>query len=197
MEKVKLTREQARAVEHKKKNDGRGIKAVLNDIFYEPKFTDIRSVNEVIREIGMENFIKALYIGYEVEPEIKVGDFVDINLFGISRIAEVTGVKGNMIAINGSDEYHLFKINRVLTDEEKQEEKQRRWWESNNRAVWELKEGDILKDIYQRENHEVVGIGFMGSVMFEGDTSYRAVDEIENKCTVVCFAEDRKDVDHD
>jgi len=86
---------------------------------------------------------------------------------------------------------------RYATPEEIAEEIQRRWWAKHDRKVWELKEGDVLKDIYQREIHEVVGIGFMGSVMFEGDTSYRAVDEIENKCTVVCFAEDRKDADHD
>jgi len=194
MGKVKLTKEQAEATELYLEHNDEDVEMFLwaharsnwTGPFYEP-----------LNGLSQGDLARALLIGYEIGPEIKIGDFVDIGLFGISKIAEVTGVKGDTIAINGSDEYHEFKINRVLTDEEKQEEKQRRWWAENGREVWELKEGDVLKDIYQREIHEVVGIGFMGSVMFEGDTSYRAVDEIEIKCTVVCFVEDRKDVDHD
>src|SRR5699024_7813192 len=89
--------------------------------------------NKAFESIDLDTLIRALYIGYEVEPSIKIGDFVDIGLFGISKIAEVTGVKGNTIAINGSEECHEFKINRVLTDEEKHEEKQRRWWARHGR----------------------------------------------------------------
>src|SRR5690625_2479060 len=135
----------------------------------------------------------ALYIGYEVEQEVKVGDFVDIGLFGISKVAEVTGVKGKLIAINGSDEYHEFKINRVLTDEEKQEEKERRWWKKHGREVWELKEGDIIlqsEDVY---TYIVLGMDQYGNVHLEEENMF-AIGYIKEQYKVVCFAEDRQDV---
>src|SRR5699024_5639552 len=142
----------------------------------------------------------ALYIGYEVEQEVKVGDFVDIGLFGVSKVAEVTGVKGKLISINGSDEYHEFKINRVLTDEEKQEEKQRRWWAKHGRDVWELRESDCL--ISKHDKHScrikfVEAIDGNSTLLVDGieDEFYEGEpDLLRDRYKVFCFAEDRKDI---
>lgn len=185
MEKVKLTKEQAEAIKRIT------TKSVAVGIHIETGWKTGR--NLCLNELTTDELIKALYIGYEVEPEIKVGDFVDIGLFGISKIAEVTGVKGDTIAINGSDEYHEFKINRVLTDEEKQEEKQRRWWAKHDRKAWELKQKDILVknncesivDHVGKEKVVLIKNGFKVVVkMFNIKKHYR----------VRYFAEDRKDI---
>jgi len=177
VEKVKLTKEQAEGIQK--------LYTFIHD-------NDVLNLEFTARELS-----EIIKYGYEVEETFEVGDWVVYD----NGVERGYGYKTNQIKDVDEqkayfDERRSMNLSslRHATPEEIAEEKQRRWWESNNRAVWELKEGDILKDIYQREIHEVVGIGFMGSVMFEGDTSYRAVDEIENKCTVVCLAEDRKDI---
>src|SRR5699024_1028720 len=190
MEKVKLTQEQADAIEVWKKTSYR-----LDDFLTYKNMLD--ESFKCLRGFSLDKFAKALYIGYEVEPNIKVGDFVDIGLFGVSKIAEVTGVKGDAIAINGSDEYHEFKINRVLTDEEKHEEKQRRWWKSHNRDVWELREGDILSmDGYENVTMAVKEVIHENITLLNGeDEEYMFLYDIKNLLSVVCFAEDRKDTE--
>ena len=184
-EKVKLTREQAEAIETKKGTRSASVAKHLEGWTWKE--------NKCLNDLSMEQFVKALYIGYEVEETFKVGDFVDIGLFGISKIAEVTGVKGNTIAINGSEEYHKFKINRVLTDEEKQEEKQRRWWAKHGRKPWKIREDDIL--ICPQGDVYTVQKILDGIVVFKegGD---KPKWEIKSGYRVACFAEDRKDVDH-
>src|SRR5699024_4073843 len=195
MEKVTLTQEQADAIEEIK---NKGIPCTWKSDGWE-----VRRV-EAINNLNLDEFMKAIYKGYEVEPSIKIGDFVDIGLFGISKIAEVTGVKGNAIAINGSKEYHEFKINRVLTDEEKQEEKEYRFWKRNGRDVWELKINDIVYSKVTKTYDEVVFVFRNGSVNLKSTTpndfNQYHVDtipkrEIKNhNFKVTCFAEDRKDV---
>src|SRR5690625_4839828 len=138
MGKVKLTQVQADVIEQKKKYDGRGIQAILRDIFYEPnETTSIRGVNEIIREIGMEDFLKALYIGYEVESEFKVGDWIITRAFGKShrnRALKIRNVFKNHTTgktycyFENADELHyncyLDDIERQATPEEIAKEKQ-------------------------------------------------------------------------
>lgn len=210
-EKVVLTQEQADTIEYALSDN--------EDCYCGDKDTLIREVANpcigfhnnlnLLNKMDIALLSKSLYIGYEVEPSIKIGDFVDIGLFGISKIAEVTGVKGNAIAINGSEEYHEFKINRVLTDEEKQEEKQRRWWAKHNRDVWELKVLDKVrissveyevtevcqKGVYKVQTNEYVPFD---SIYVTNDQSKIGgkdkIELIDEKDKVVCFREDRKDV---
>src|SRR5690625_7480192 len=68
MEKVKLTPEQANAIK-KWINKELLIIAKASGLFE-------HSTDESIAELTMEQLVKALYIGYEVEPEFKVGDWV-------------------------------------------------------------------------------------------------------------------------
>lgn len=187
MEKVKLTQEQADY-----------ISSISLNSLYRWVYLDRNKNTDMyksLKNLSIEDIAKAKIIGYEVEQEVKVGDFVDIGLFGISKVAEVTGVKGKLIAINGSDEYHEFKINRVLTDEEKQEEKQRRWWKSHNRDVWELRQGDVVTI-----NDEIWEVNYFGcDIHFVNGESGDWLNEtefetIKHDIEVICFAEDRKDI---
>ena len=191
MEKVTLTQEQADAIEEIK---NKGIPCTWKSDGWE-----VRRV-EAINNLNLDEFMKAIYKGYEVEPSIKIGDFVDIGLFGISKIAEVTGVKGNAIAINGSEEYHEFKINRVLTDEEKQEEKQRRWWARHSRDVWELKRGDILRKLCSPLDFEAVEVaridGEFIRLMDNRRINYKTT-QMNINYLVICFAENREDVHYE
>ena len=187
-EKVVLTQEQAEELELQKKE--------LPTVGIVQRRMLSNRINDAFESIDLYTLIKALYIGYEVEQEVKDGDFVDIGLFGISKVAEVTGVKGKLIAINGSDEYHEFKINGVLTDEEKQEEKQCRWWAKHGRKVWEIREDDILEylgDLYIIDSFDSEEVCLKSGI--ERKTNYgEPFDYVKRHFKVVCFAEDRKDV---
>ena len=210
-QKVVLTQEQADAVESAKKRYGKDqFLYEFSRMLHEISPLQFTGSLGPINDLALHRVAKALYIGYEVEPSIKIGDFVDIGLFGISKITEVTGVKGNAIAINGSEEYHEFKINRVLTDEEKQEEKQRRWWAEHGRKVWELElldkvrlsnvEYEVIevcqKGVYKLQTNEYVP--FHSIYVTNDQSKIGGKDGIElieeNNSKVVCFREDRKDV---
>ena len=202
-QKVVLTQEQADAVESAKKRYGKDqFLYEFSRMLHEISPLQFTGSLGPINDLALHRVAKALYIGYEVEPSIKIGDFVDIGLFGISKIAEVTGVKGNAIAINGSEEYHEFKINRVLTDEEKQEEKQRRWWAEHGRKVWELREGDCLISKYDKHTCQVkfVEASDEDSVLLAdgiSDEYYEGEHDLQilrDSYKVFCFVEDRKDV---
>ena len=181
MAKVKLTQKQADEIERIKrigfpghwKEDGWFIER-----------------DEKINDLSFHQLTNAVFNGYEVGPDIKVGDFVDIGLFGINKIAEVTGIKGDAIAINGSDEYNEFKINRILTDGEKQKEKTRRWWAKHGRDVWRIGKDDIL--VCPQEQAYTVERISDGVVAFK-EGSDKHMWEIKSGYKVVCFAEDRKD----
>lgn len=192
MGKVKLTRGQAEAIKLYLEHNDEDVEMFLwaharsnwTGPFYEP-----------LNGLSQGDLARALLIGYEIGPEIKIGDLVDIGLFGTCKIAEVTGVKGDAIAINGSDEYHKFKIHKILTDEEKQEEKQRRWWKSHGREPWELKEKDLLiKRKFGAVAFEVREVRKSIVVMSNGGST--DIGNIMQNYKIVCFAEDRKDVDH-
>ncbi len=169
-EKVKITREQAKVIESKMAFRHMSIKYhVMNnwDTDYE----------RCLNNLTLDELIRAFYIGYEVEPKIKVGDFVEIEMFGTRKVFEVTGVKGNAIAINGGTEYNEYYVSRILTDEEKRKEKQHRWWAKHGREVKEVKKGDIVKTV----NGKMIEINH--------------AEQLPNRFKVACFAEDRKDVE--
>src|SRR5699024_8613457 len=83
---------------------------------------------------------------------------------------------------------------RNATQEEIAEEKQRRWWAKHGRDVWELKEDDILnvngaiRTVYHVDENKVY--------FYEVSEIY-TLDIMKGSGTtiVVCFAEDRKDLE--
>src|SRR5690625_4144045 len=141
MEKVKLTPEQANAIK-KWINKEQLIIAKASGFFE-------HGMDEPIAELTMEQLVKALYIGYEVEPEFKVGDWVSfengthglvtrkIETFDYSDYWEEEVAKWQ----TGS-----MPISRIrpATPSEIAEEKERRWWAKHGRDVWELRKGDVL-----------------------------------------------------
>ena len=156
MEKVKLTREQANAIEW----------ALQKENEYSPdRLLRLRSSdnanfhNELypLNDIDIAVLARALYIGYEVEPEFKVGDWVvrtsDEGLYfeknKIFRAGHDIDDKG--VQEEDSDIYHVPSNLRHATPEEIAEEKERRWWKKHGRDVWELRKGDVLYDSIEEE----------------------------------------------
>lgn len=197
-EKVKLTREQAEAVEAIKSsslgNDG--------------------TILEFVRACGISNhvfhldeLIKSLYIGYEVEETFKVGDWVMSSFFGYAegralKIQQITKRKdktyvyfSNLEAPNHN--CYIEDICRHATPEEIAEEKQRRWWAKHGRKPWELKIGDIIKKLCSPYDFEALEISGMDDRYIYAKDNYiinPKTTQMDVNYRVVCFAEDRKDV---
>lgn len=173
MEKVRLTKEQADAIERFKSEP----KA---DLVKQHVLWKWESVGKSLNDLTIDELIRALYIGYEVEPQLKVGDWIHDNI--TNRVAKIDerGYDGEFAWVD--DEFHNFFTDfRHATLDEIAEEKQRRWWEKHGRNVWELRVDDVL---YDEELNEII------SVRYGGDLN----EQIRNNYRVVCFAEDRKDV---
>ena|SRR5690625_4134508 len=190
MEKVKLTKEQANAIEW----------ALQKENEYSPdRLLRLRSSdnanfhNELypLNDIDIAVLARALYIGYEVEPEFKVGDWV---------VSVKTGFVGTILDIFSDGMAHLswrgsvaIKNLRHATPEEIQQEKERRWWAKHGREVWELKAGDFL--IYKKfgtieEVKEVNEQRYLIGKL----TGYMELDYIKDNYSVAFFVEDRKDI---
>ena len=125
MNKVKLTQEQARAIERGLELSSRE-KLVKEHVEYQlqnKKWSvgKLKSFNE----LSTETVIRALYIGYEVEQEYKVGEWVK------SKLGKGVGI---IIDVDDSEYYTDFgmivpkhdDLIRYATDEEIAKEKQRR-----------------------------------------------------------------------
>jgi len=195
-EKVRLTKEQAKAVEVFKDNN-----LTLKDYAYENLSEEL----DPIQILGIDKMARALYVGYEIEPELDVGDWVISKVTG--EIGKITRLKSNGYVVTDiklvdykDDVFLVGKPDWFLkkTPEEIAKEKQRRWWEEHSRGVWELKKGDILiskntNRIYEYKCkwndapiHEVVG---------ENEVSNMDSEYLKKNLKVVCFARDRKDLD--
>lgn len=174
-EKVKLTKEQANAIEYFRKT------------FIENPKTSMSN----------ETLIAALNHGYEVEPEFKVGDWV-IYDDQIVRIKDVftnntvhTPYLKNFI-VEGIDKwFDLERVERHATPEEIAAEKERRWWSKHGREVWELKVGDVLLN---RDNELCEVTGKSDLNVFINDKPQQGSTVGSYGFKVVCFAEDRKDI---
>lgn len=173
MNKVKLTREQADAIEH--------LKDLTNDL-------------------GVVDLADAIYVGYEIEPEFKVGDWVVRTVcrgknHEVGKIFRIKEVVGDGV-YEDCGPSHMMESLRFATPEEIAKETERSWWKKHGRDYWELKEDDILYydghifAVY--EETEIYVKLYSG-----GEYSLVAWSVIKNKYAVACFAEDRKDVDHE
>src|SRR5699024_8339131 len=135
-EKVKLTREQAEAVEIR-----RNMNMFENSIKCHITGQFKGDSNKALAELSLDEFIRALYIGYEVEESYEVGDCVVLDDGQIVEIIEdgsCTVVVGWIInRLMYRDQINKSLIKRHAT-------KQERWWAKHGRNVWELKENDIL-----------------------------------------------------
>lgn len=176
VEKVKITQEQANAIERIKDKD------YAINVLVAGKRPD-----NPLCELEVSELAKAFYIGYEVEPEFKVGDWAYNKQ--TNRVFQVIdGLSENMN--NEANREHL----RHATDEEISKEKERRWWAKHGRGVWELKKNDVIfnqsyvdwyPDIIKNTNKYNVEL-------LDGNFIPRKLVMRDYK--VVCFADDRKDL---
>lgn len=151
-EKVKLTHKQVDAIEYFKNKwgDQRIIMLhaeMLLDAEHEP-------IDQEVNLAGMPllTLVDALRIGYEVEPEYKVGDWVvrlsnecdTREAFAEGRMFQIKRLAGALF----EDEFgflHKSSVIRHATPEEIKAEKERRVWAGIGREVLEFREGDWLE----------------------------------------------------
>jgi hypothetical protein len=138
---------------------------------------------------------RALYIGYEVEPEFKVGDWVVYD----NGIERGHGYRTNQIKEIDEwsahfDERRSMGLSslRHATPQEIATEKTRRWWAKHDRDVWEIREDDLLMP---RNS----AVAFAVRTVYEDRVEMRnggtvTFEEIKRRYKVSCFAEDRKDI---
>lgn len=205
MKKAKVTQEQAEAIEIIKSDDKKyGCFEANLRVQVEKGWTG--NIFECLNEIKTEDYVRALFVGYEVEPEYKVGDWVIYKRFNgenlIGRIER--DVDSNelaiKLAISDDPQLGIIKfITRHATTEEIATEKTRRWWSNNNRDVWELKRGDLIasQDKGVSSIREVKRAFGEGGVITLPNHAVYGRKELETFFKLVCFAEDRKDIKGD
>lgn len=190
-EKVVLTKEQAKAIEE------------IKDIDYA---INIHSFNKrpdsPLADIKTSTLARALFVGYEVEPEFKVGDWVyDIQYNKVARI-DHRGVDDNRVWVDDED-FNFFAIVNIrhATPEEIAEEKERRLFAEHGRKVWELKKYDRIKCKSTDKEYEILDVEkpLRFKVLDMRDVHLRNLEfyntqQISSRFVVVCFAENRLDV---
>ena len=193
MSKVKLTQKQARMFENHKD----AVKELLEKRVCDNCPTSIDS-------LPIDDVVKAIVYGYEVEPEFKVGDFVVWH----GSIVNIKHPQTNDYKDDGSCYFTLERSDgstygnisrdeiRHATPEEIAEEKERRWWRARNRDVWELRAQDILKQKSGNELAEVKKVHNSGYLIGKW-TCYESKEYVKKHYTVVCLAENRLDVKDD
>ncbi|MCG1029293.1 hypothetical protein J5S49_13430 [Virgibacillus halodenitrificans] len=173
MEKVKVTREQAKAIEDLI-STGQRIATINRLLDGEVFFNEFY---KSLRKMKPKNIIKSLIdeIGYEVEPEYKENDWVINTHNGVTfQLKNQTEVDNYFEGIS-----KLENI-RHATPEEIKQEKERRWWSDHGRGVKEVKKGDII-------------YSYPTGITFVNNENSRHVTNFEG-FRVVCFVENRLDV---
>lgn len=205
MKKIVITQEQAVAIEERKI-----INMLDESVKCHIKYKWKGEINKSLNKLSLDEFIRALYIGYEVEPEFKAGDYVANRLGTVGKVAKVDGdfLHGKWLYEDGDSttEFPIaMNINytngvRHATPDEIEHiatEKSRRWWERHDRDVHEIKQGDILMGKH-RELYEVTADPMSHRFGFYTGNDEHDFDIEEFKrdnWEVVCFMEDRKDID--
>ncbi|WP_068672300.1 hypothetical protein [Oceanobacillus sp. Castelsardo] len=183
MERVRVTKEQAEAIEYGKKHHSK-TDLIKTHIFY--KGWSFVGELKKLNNLDLDTFIKALYTGYEVKPEFKENDYITNTETGVTMKLD----ESKAYFINNSY-IHKEKL-RHATPQEIKEEKERRFWKSHDREVNEYRKGDIFKVI----NNFLV----LGEVESVWDNSVE--DEMGDSWDIrmiklVCPVEKRLDVNED
>lgn len=153
-EKVKLTREQAEAIEFALNTERlayyKNPDALLGSHILSKNFND--ELKE-LRRISNVDLAKALYIGYEVEPEYKVGDWVRQCVGDGFRVGQIERIYENgrfLVDFRAYEApYEKYKESfspdeiDYASSEEIKAEQERRVWAKIGREVGEFQEGDL------------------------------------------------------
>lgn len=192
MEKVKITQEQADAIE--------GVKDDILDSFQEFKHHPDRFVKRALplRDLSVDEYQEALYVGYEVKKEFKTGDWVVRGSDGI--ISQITNIDYSVNRHGGifTDRYagwFTYSCFRHATDEEITTEKKRRFWKGNDREVDDFRSGDL----FSPRNGNVYEVtqfvsGSTHPVKFVNNYGNKDSYRLDAGLKIVCFKEDRKDI---
>lgn len=99
-----------------------------------------------LNRLSVDEIVRALYSGYEVEPEYKIGDWVaridGENFIHGEKVVQVTGVSEFYLNYGFDIGIRTDKI-RHATPEEIKAEQERRVWAKTGRKFGEFKDGDI------------------------------------------------------
>src|SRR5690625_2394970 len=126
MEKVKITQEQADAL--RKAIADYGSDNVMND--HVKMIDNWENILDPLNDLEPHQLARALYVGYEVEPEFKIGQWVKSRHgIGTGKITKIDkmGYYTDFGMIATSDDI------RHATPQEIATEKARRWWAKHDR----------------------------------------------------------------
>lgn len=195
MSKVKLTQKQAVIIESLKKEH----LEMLKELYEHPENYDIGK-HEPLMDLTAEQYHEALYDGYEIEEEYKVGDWVVNKNGSIGVIERITNALYSGKWWNGSEILGMNTIGpcfeRHATTKEMIIAKQRMWWHKHGRGVWNLRENDLLYHDYQITRVKEISNGKYRIPTWDTDVWIRfdEIERLESDFKVICFAEDRKDI---
>src|SRR5690625_3407407 len=185
MEKVKLTREQANALESLLEDYTKEeiIKENFNPVKRMAFYPD-GDKNIVFRILTDEMLVKALYVGYEIKEQYKKGDWVKLK----DRNEAIKLSYDWMV--DQANGIHYERI-RPATDEEASAE----WFKRHGREHWELRYNDILIDEQGNLYSFVEECGALLELYscHVGGVKLKSYEELQDNFQIVCFAEDRKD----
>ena len=195
MEKVKLTQEQAEAIEKLKRQHKGNVFDAIEDHSNVLADANNEWVGKYspLNEMTVAEVAQILVNGYEVEEMFEVGEWV---MHKLSKwIGEVTRVYEDALDVLrlGNEYVWNKKYVRHATPEEIAEEKQRRWWAKHGRDVYEFKAGDLIKcedttSEVESPEEDLIWIKMNGAKGTLPEKIYQGIE-------VICFAEDRKDLE--
>lgn len=202
MKKVKLTKEQAEAMEYAKKHHNN--RDLINAYMKRSgcSFTVGGKLN-ILNNLDYDEFFGSLYDGYEVK--YKPGDWAVSNnharnSVGFIEKAENGIYEGFWIDLDTKEKEEMIcggtAFKRHANDTEIKQAKAIDFWLKNGREYWELKPKDILR--YKNLEHaaEVTKVDKLNSEyiveLSNGHCGY--LENVKENFEVVCFVQDRKDV---
>src|SRR5690625_4793528 len=188
MSKVKLTQEQAEEIKK------------IEDIDYAINVLSLnKRPDNHLAKLTIAEIAKALYIGYEVEPEFKVDDWVVSTLLDgyvgqIEEIIEIEGVTGDPKRIKVGSVLHYPDSLRHATPAEIAEEKERIFWKKIGREVNQYKKADLVTvegwegvyevTDYHGNNDWLVTGDFASTENLVGSEALKLVCPVENRLDV-------------
>lgn len=187
MNKVKITQDQARALELAVADYGSDN---VMDNFTAGGIWSEKSL-KALNGIRPSVLARALYRGYEVEPHFKEGDCVVYEGMHPKLIGRIVSVEGELRV----DTPRYTVPQSLPVSELRYATKREIWWFENDRDVWEMREGDTLKyigDLYIIDWFDSEKVGFKSSKESSGKF-VETLDYVKEHFRVFCFAQDRKD----
>lgn len=180
MEKVKLTPEQAEAIE--KWKGMANNKQILHAFIGNGKEYGWLDELECLKSLSFEEMALALCGWYEIEEPYKVGDWLHVTTPNFDFVAKVIGERDEYTEFDNGERLSSFEF-RKATPEEIAAEKERRKWAAIGREVNEYRKGDIVT--YKRYGHvDVVAFVDSQGIYLNQTPRYHSADEIELVCPV-------------